>query len=57
MQKLVKMEEVVGPERWEEEPEEEIIVGPSGEALESPDSGTSLFFQGIYLSNKKTFMH
>ena len=26
MQKLVKIKEMVGPERWEEEPEGEIIV-------------------------------
>ena len=44
MQKLVRLEEMVGPERQEEEPEGEIIVGPSGEALEPPDSGISLSF-------------
>ena len=52
-QKMVKIEQTVGPERWEEEPKGEIIVRPSGEALEPPDSGTSLsIFQGIYLIKK-----
>ena len=41
---------MVGPEKQEEEPNGEIIVGPSGQALKPPNSGTSPLFQGIYLS-------
>ena len=37
MQKLVKIQEMIGPERQEEECKGEIIAGPSGGALEPPD--------------------
>ena len=47
----MKLEEMVGLGKQEEEPDGEIIVGPSGEALEPPDSGNTPLFQGIYLSN------
>ena len=43
-QKVVRLEEMVGPGKQEEEPEGEIIVGPSGEALEPLDSGNIPFF-------------
>ena len=38
-QKLVKLEEMVGQGVQEEEPEGEVIAGPSGEAVESWSSG------------------
>ena len=57
MQRLVKIEEMVGPERQEEEPKGEIIVGLSGEALKPPDTGSSPLFREIHLSNKKPFEH
>ena len=49
--KIVKIKEMAGTERQEEEPEGEIIVGPSGEALRPHDTGTSLIQRN--LSNKK----
>ena len=39
MQKAIKLEEIVGQGKAEEEPEGEVIVGPSGEAVEPLSSG------------------
>ena len=41
---MVRLEGMVGLGKQEEEPEGEIIVGPSGETLEPPDSGNTPFF-------------
>ena len=45
-QKMVKLEEMVGKGKAEQEPEGEVIVGPSGEAVEqsSGNAPSFLFF-------------
>ena len=53
-QKLVKIKEMLGPERQEEEPEWEIIVGPIGEVLKPHDTGTSSLFYQRNLSTPNT---
>ena len=40
----MKLEEMVGPGKLEEEPEGEVIAGLSGEAVKSSSSGTTPFF-------------
>ena len=40
----MKLEEMMGLGEEEEEPKGKIIAGPSGEALEPPDSGNTPFF-------------
>ena len=45
LRKLAKWEEVVGESRGgEEEPEGEVVVGPSGEAVVYSSGNTPLFF-------------
>ena len=43
-EKLVKLGEMVGPGKPEEELEGGVIAGPSWEAVESSSSGTTPFF-------------
>ena len=43
-EKLVNLEEMVGPGKAEDEPEGEVIAGLSREAVESSSSGTTSFF-------------
>ena len=48
---MVKLEEIVGQGKAEEEPEAEVITGPSREAVEPLSSGNTPFFLfGIRLS-------
>ena len=42
--KMAKLEEIVGKGKVEEEPEGEMIMGPSGEAVGSSGSGNTPFF-------------
>ena len=42
-QKLIKLEEMVGQRKEEEEPEREVIAGPSGEVVEPLSSGNTPF--------------
>ena len=50
MKKLVKLEEMVGKrQEEEEEPEGEVTVGPSGEAVEHSSGNTLFFSKSNYL--------
>ena len=52
MQKLIKLEEMVGKKQeGEEKPEGKVIVGPSGEAVKPLSSGNTPF-----LSSKSNYL-
>ena len=56
MQKLVKLEMVGKRQEEEEEPEGEVIVGPSGEAVEQ-SLGNDLSFLSFFSKTNYLFNH
>ena len=52
---MVKLEEMVGKGKAEEEPEGEVIVGPSGEAVEQ-SSGNAPSFLSLFFFSKSHYL-